>query len=1376
MNKRFSYLIVALLCLLGGQSAWADSWNSDDGKLTFTVIDEGQHHVSVSASSKSIEGEIVVPQTTTYEGETYTVTQVAAEGFYNVDGITSVTLPNSIEVIGNWAFGRSDLLASVNIPQNVWSIEHSAFQECPELKSIVIPSSVYQIGGNILYGTSLDYFTFEDGDTYNNPLNDQTISAKNVVLNRKSTVTFTDIETLAIGGGVEYVTDYIAYKATTLATVTIGGNVHTIGTSAFDGCTNLTTVNITTDKIRNINDYAFYNCQKLANFTIPAGTESLGKEVFEYCYALKDMVIPSSVMYIGSDVFQGCSFNNFTFEDGSTYGNPLNDQTVSAKNVVQNRNSTVKFTGIETLSIGGSVTSVADNIATNAKTLTSVTIGGNVTTIGASAFEGCTNLVSVNITANVEQIYNFAFFDCSSLSEITIPATVCSIGERAFKGCTSLRDVTIPASVTSVDNIFADAVMNSLTIEANGETLGNIGAFTATDVVMNRQTPVNFTATNLTIGGAITAIEDQQFKGKTIKTVTINSPVETIGVEAFEKCYTLTSITLPNTLTTIGNGAFYNCQKLEAITIPASVTSVGRAVFYDTPMLKDVVIEDGATILSINNDGGAYPYGADNAIESDLNNLYVGRNITMHTTADLVKSVKNITFGEGVTSITNLFKNNTAAENIHAPWATPITIAADEFSSAAKASATLWVPAGKKSTYEEATGWDFTTIQPTHYIVTLATEGNGTVTLDGKTEGDVLVAYDATNIDFVLAAGEDYDFTSLNDGTSNVYTPASQGATKNGGTYTLPSISDDMTFTATFTEKPKFTITATATGGTATPSAAQVYRDRDAFVTFAANEGHELTSVKLNDVEVIGQVAGNKLTMTNIQTNQNVVATFTLIHYTVSTAATENGTITLAATDVQWGNGTTATITPATGYDIDHVTINGVNADDKLSGNTLTISNVKANTVVGATFKKHAYTVSAAATTNGTIELASTSALYQEGTTATITPATGYDINEVTINGADAKSQLNGNTLTISNVTANTVVGATFKKHAYTISAAATTNGTIELASTSVLYQEGTTATLTPASGYMVETVTINGGENLKETAAFNKATGVLTISNVTADTEVSATFRIQSYTVTINDIDVTADNMYPQYGQNVTFTIANNPDRELTSFMVNGSERIGSRNGNTITVTANSDLNVVASFRSTVESISISDAGVGTYACTQDLDFTDSELKAYIAIGFNKKNGSVLLSRVYDVPAGTGLYLVADKGTYKIPYATSNSYYVNMLVGNTSAAITLQQETDNKGNYYLGVEGGTPKFLLSGGSATVDQNRAYLQIPTSFYPLIAGAKIRIEFEEDITTGIEDFIMLNQHTNDRIYNINGQQVNKMGTGIYIVNGKKVLKK
>ena len=102
--------------------------------------------------------------------------------------------------------------------------------------------------------------------------------------------------------------------------------------------------------------------------------------------------------------------------------------------------------GLTSVTIPNSVTSIGDMAFSECTGLTSVTIPNSVTSIGSYAFYYCSGLTSVNIPNSVTTIGNGAFYNCTGLTSVTIPNSVTSIGEYAFGGCEGLPSVKIQAT------------------------------------------------------------------------------------------------------------------------------------------------------------------------------------------------------------------------------------------------------------------------------------------------------------------------------------------------------------------------------------------------------------------------------------------------------------------------------------------------------------------------------------------------------------------------------------------------------------------------------------------------------------------------------------------------------------------------------------------------------------------------------------------------------------------------------------------------------------------------------------------------------------------------------------------------------------------
>ena len=180
--------------------------------------------------------------------------------------------------------------------------------------------------------------------------------------------------------------------------------------------------------------------------------------------------------------------------------------------------------------------------------LTSLTIPSSVTSIGSEAFSGCSGLTSLTIPSSVTSIGESAFWDCSGLTSLTIPSSVTSIGNYAFYDCSSLTSLTIPSSVTSI---------------------GYAAFYDCSSL------------TSLTIPSSVTSIGEAAFSGCSgLTSLTIPSGVTSIGEAAFSGCSGLTSLTIPSSVTSIGNYALKGCSGLTSIYVyPEKLPKLGEKVF-----------------------------------------------------------------------------------------------------------------------------------------------------------------------------------------------------------------------------------------------------------------------------------------------------------------------------------------------------------------------------------------------------------------------------------------------------------------------------------------------------------------------------------------------------------------------------------------------------------------------------------------------------------------------------------------------------------------------------------------------------------------------------------------------------------------------------
>ena len=349
---------------------------------------------------------LMIPESVWYEGYTFKVTSIGRLAFDGCTSLTSVTISNSVTSIGDCAFYNCTSLTSVTIPDSVTSIGGSAFYGCTSLTSVTIGNSVTSIGESAFKNcTSLTSVNYSGTKSQWKAI---TIGSDNSYLTRA----FIKCTDGIIGNGNTVTVDSVIYRLNDDYTAQVISYSGTPGNITISECVSYESY---TFKVTSIGSSAFSGCTSLTSVTIGNSVTSIGDSAFSDCASLISITIPNSVTTIGNNAFSGC-------------------------------------TSLTSVTIGNSVTSIGDSAFSDCASLISITIPNSVTTIGNNAFSGCSSLTSVTIPNSVESIGDNAFQNCSSLTSATIGNNVTSIGSSAFSGCTSLTSITIPDSVTTIGN------------------------------------------------------------------------------------------------------------------------------------------------------------------------------------------------------------------------------------------------------------------------------------------------------------------------------------------------------------------------------------------------------------------------------------------------------------------------------------------------------------------------------------------------------------------------------------------------------------------------------------------------------------------------------------------------------------------------------------------------------------------------------------------------------------------------------------------------------------------------------------------------------------------------------------------------------------
>ncbi len=432
MNKMrkilFSAALIIVFSLVLCFSVNAQTLNEDgyyfsinDDEATITDIDEA-----------TVTGDVVIPDTL----GGCPVKALGAYAFQNNNGITSIVIPNGVEIIDRNAFENCGNLVSVTMGDGVETIDQRAFALCRKLQAIRIPAATEIIGASAFaLCTSLETVIFEEGAL--TTIDDYAFTE----CSRLEAVQFYDgleyigerafyccssLTSLIIPGSVERTNYYSFYGCTGLTSVTFNEGFEYVGMSSFANCGTLSEINFPST-LRGIGAYAFENNKYITALDLSSYTilEEIGIWAFSGCIRLAEITLPEQAIYISCSTFNNTSYynNEENWTDGAlTLGNCFLEHEYLAQ--PDNYGRFIVPNGIKT---------IAQSAFSDCMFVRSVVIPDSVEIIGMSAFESCDSLSKLYyladeaswqqidiyedaISSDVEIVYNYIICDHEDVS------------------------------------------------------------------------------------------------------------------------------------------------------------------------------------------------------------------------------------------------------------------------------------------------------------------------------------------------------------------------------------------------------------------------------------------------------------------------------------------------------------------------------------------------------------------------------------------------------------------------------------------------------------------------------------------------------------------------------------------------------------------------------------------------------------------------------------------------------------------------------------------------------------------------------------------------------------------------------------------------
>ena len=625
-------IVIALVLSLFVSNVFADPYDmsvNTDGSIigeydaetkTFTVTGTGAIEDYSSSGSPFYAIRSEVEHLVIGEG----ITRIGNYAFYKGSNLQSISLPSTLESIGQNAFRDSKGLTSISSESlpNLDSIGQSAFNGFEGLESIDL-DGLTEIGQYAFYGqASKTKDTLQNVSVSNigtigqyafaGNLNMTTVDIKTIgtidsyaFANGSSISTTSNLKNISIDGVT--LLDSNAFKYNSAESVTIN-NVETLADSAFNYSKNLKEVTLNNVKVigTRTSTNAFLDDTSVEKLTINEGTTTIN------CYlpeTLKELYLPASLTEIYDsfnnlpilEVFEFKGENVLTNTKGtSSYylfsksNNLMGIEAEGQKTARVHANQQFMIDALTAIGYSVSVDGIASKDKYESYPSQNISELGDATAYD-NPYMGVIDVVGTGTVSYYSKAYT-KYNDISDyfgIKEINVGEGITQIntssqtssvfgnklGKTTYGTPFDGVVINLPSTLTSIErSAFSGATIKSINIPDGVTKIGESAFSSAT-----------FKMGTLTFPSTVKTVDDSAFYKVTIDDLVLNDGLETIGDKAFQSSI-IPNINIPSSVKTIGEMAF-DGSAITALTIPTSIESIGRYAFRDCVNISDVVIE-----------------------------------------------------------------------------------------------------------------------------------------------------------------------------------------------------------------------------------------------------------------------------------------------------------------------------------------------------------------------------------------------------------------------------------------------------------------------------------------------------------------------------------------------------------------------------------------------------------------------------------------------------------------------------------------------------------------------------------------------------------------------------------------------------------------
>lgn len=505
--------------------------------------------------------------------------EVGAFAFRNCSGLSNLVIPESVATIGEGAFKDCKGLVSVKLPQAILFLPKGLFSGCESLQDFEIPVSVKLIEDDVFSGCS-------------------------------------SIEAITIPSAVKDIYQGVFRNCTNLKTVVfeagsilnvwwnrdIGTSMNRDRTPLFEDCPIETAVINRTINSSSIDSKSYLGCfakTGIKSITLSRNVNAIEEGAFRECANLSSIIVPNSVVKIGTFAFSGSGIESVIFEDGQD--DLAFDLKVPSWSIITP--TAFADTNIEEAYIGRNFTigSKSQNPTYKGNPVTFFPITVTCFTIGDY-------VKNIDLLLYNKQRTTSSLSHYPNLTKIELGGRLIRIPDLSENAL--LETLSLTATTPLPCGSFTNVQYMNLAVEV---PTGSLNAYQTTDVwkmfwnireessllhvfevdglLYKRvaENSIELIKKDSEYTGTIIIPEEAIYNGKSFTVVSISE-------RAFEGCTSLNAVQMPNTIETIGDYAFYKCSSLSELSSSDALYKVGEYAFYDCSSLKSFIGKNVSTV------------------------------------------------------------------------------------------------------------------------------------------------------------------------------------------------------------------------------------------------------------------------------------------------------------------------------------------------------------------------------------------------------------------------------------------------------------------------------------------------------------------------------------------------------------------------------------------------------------------------------------------------------------------------------------------------------------------------------------------------------------------------------------------------------------